>query len=114
MFVTSNAATILWWARPSSIQAAWNDHILRPWLDAFYRNHMSPTIPKIVLVDKAGSFLASDLAESDPSIVFHLVPILGIWLSIARRADDELMQMIVLPAHDDLEHPMKGKERDLA
>src|SRR5713226_7587685 len=114
MFVTSDAAAILWRARACSIQAAWNDHILRPWLDAFYRNHMTPTIPKIVLVDKAGSFLTSDLAESDPTIVFHPIPILWIRLSIACRAGDELMQMIVLPPHDDLEHPMQGKERYLA
>ena len=75
---------------------------------------MSPTIPKIILVDKLSPFLTSDRSEPYTSLVLHLVPIFGVWLSVARSADYELVQMRVLPPHDDLEHLMQGRERCLA
>src|SRR5205823_737107 len=101
-FIAANAATILGRACTRSIQATWNNHILRQWLDMFYSNHMAPAVPKIVFVDKAGPFLRGDPAESDTSITLHLRFIIGIWLSIVRFADNELVKMIVLPPHDDL------------
>ena len=38
------------------------------------------------------------------------VAILWIWLSIVGFADEKLMQVRVLPPHDDLEHLMQAKE----
>jgi len=114
VFIASNATTILGRARACSIQTAWNYHILCPWLNVFYRDHMTPTIPKIIFVDKAGPFLTGNPAESDTPIIPHPVLILWIRLSITRVAGNELMKVIVLPAHDDLEHPVQAKERHLA
>src|SRR5205814_1322646 len=88
-FIVAIAATILGRAGARSIQATWNNHILCQRLDLLYSNHMSPAIPKIVFVDKAGPFLRGDLAESDVSITLHFGFILGIWLSIVGVADDE-------------------------
>ena len=113
MFVAPNATAILWRAGPCSVQTAWNNHILIQGFDVLYRNYVLPTISKIVFVNKAGSFLTSDSAESYTSIVLHRVAILWIWLSIVCLADDELMKMRVLPTHDDLEHLMQAKERYL-
>jgi hypothetical protein len=72
-----------------------------------------PTIPKIILVDKASPFPTSNRAESYTSIILHRVAILWIWLSIICFADDKLMKVRVLPPHDDLEHLMQAKERYL-
>src|SRR2546425_12277393 len=91
--VASNATTILGRTRACSIQTTWNYHIFCQWLDVFYRNHMTPTIPKIIFIDKADPFLTGNPAESDTPIILHPVLILGIRLSIARVADDELMQV---------------------
>src|SRR5947209_4942810 len=113
MFIAPNTTTILRRACACSIQTAWNDHILCQWLDVFYRNHMAPPIPKIIFIDKAGPCLTGNPAQSDTPIIPHLVPILGIGLSVIRGAHDELMKVIVLPSHDDLEHPMQVKERHL-
>src|ERR1051326_7861940 len=114
MSISSNTAAIFGRTGTCTIQAAWNDHILSQGLDIFHGNHVPPTIPKIVFVDKAGPCLRSDLAESYTSFILHRVAILWIWLSIVCFADDKLMKVRVLPPHDDLEHLMQAKERYLA
>jgi len=114
MRITTNAAAILWRTGTCTIQAAWNNYILGQGLDVFYSNHVPPTIPKIIFVDKASPFLTGDCSESYTSIILHPVAILWIWFSIVHGADDELVQMRVFPAHDNLEHLMQGKERYLA
>src|SRR5260370_15268656 len=114
VFIASNATAILGRACACSIQTTWNYHILCPWLNVFYCNHMTPTIPKIIFVDKAGPFLTGNPAELDTPIILHPVLILGIRLSITRVADNELVKVIVLPPHDDLEHPLQANERHLA
>src|SRR6266567_1021155 len=113
MFIATNATAILWRARACSIQTARRKAIRSPRFNLFYRNHMLPTIPKIVFIDKAGPLLTSNLLESNTSIILHSVIILWIWLPIVGITDDELMKMIILPPHNDLEHPVQTKERHL-
>src|SRR6266852_5126069 len=93
MFIAPNATGILWRARACSIQTARRKAIRSPRLHLFYRNHMLPTIPKIVFIDKAGPLLTSNLLESDTPIILHPIFVLWIWLSIACGADNELMEM---------------------
>src|SRR5712692_437769 len=114
MCIAPDTTTILWRTRTSSIQAARNYHLLSQWQNMFYGNHMTPAIPKIVFVNKTGPFLTGDPTKSSTSIILHLVPILWVWLAIACATYDELMKMIVLPPHHDLEHLMQMKERHLA
>ena len=113
MFIATNATAIFRRARACSIQTAWSKAIRSPWLHIFYGYHMLPTISKIVFVDKAGPFLTGDLLKSDTSIILHPVIKLWIWLPIVCVTDVELMKMLVLPPHDDLEHPVQSKERHL-
>src|SRR5438094_5980608 len=113
MCISPNATAIFGRAGPCSIQTAWNNYILIQGFDMLYRNHMPPTISKIVFIDKAGPFLTGNRAESYTSIILHRIAILWIWLSIVCLADDELMKVRVLPPHDDLEHLMQAKERSL-
>src|SRR2546421_2727052 len=114
MFIAPYATAILGRARACSIQTTWSKAIRSPWPDMFYRNHMLPTISKIIFVDKAGPFLTGDTTKSYTSITFHSVIKLWIWFSVVGGAYNELVQMIVLPPHDDLEHPVQAKERHLA
>src|SRR3989440_2524229 len=114
MSISPNTTAIFGRTGTCTIQAAWNNHIVIQRLDVFYRNHVAPTIPKIILVDKASPFLTSNCAESYTPIILHRVAILWIWLSIICFADDKLMKVRVLPPHDDLEHLMQAKERYLA
>src|SRR5258706_16198392 len=113
MSISPNATTIFRRAGACSIQAAWNNHILIQGLDVFYRNLVPSTISKIVFVDEASPFLTSNRAESYTPIILHRIAILWIWLSIVCLAHNELMQVRVLPPHDDLEHLMEAKERYL-
>src|SRR5258708_13671409 len=111
MSISPNTTAIFGRAGTCTIQAAWNNHILIQGLNVFHRNHVLPTIPKIILVDKASPFLTSNRAESYTSIILHRVAILWIWLSIVCFAGDKLMKLRVLPPHDNLEHLMQAKER---
>src|SRR2546429_9687843 len=113
MCISPNATAIFGRTCPRSIQAAWNNNIIGHRLYIFHCNHMVPTIPKIILVDKANLFLTSNRSQSYASIILHRIAILWIWLSIVCLADDELMKVRVLPPHDDLEHLMQTKERYL-
>src|SRR5437588_6782748 len=113
MRITTNPTTILRRAGSCTIQAAWNNNIISHRLYVFHCNYMPPTIPKIILVDKASPFLTSNRSQSYASIILHRIAILWIWLSIVCLADDELMKVRVLPPHDDLEHLMQAKERYL-
>src|SRR5205807_10180090 len=114
MSISPNATAIFGRTGTRSIQAAWNNHILIQGLNVFYCNHVPPTIPKIILVDKASPFLTSNRAESYTSMILHRVAILCIGLSIVCFADDKLMKVRVLPPYDDLAHLMQAKERYLA
>src|SRR6266704_4258259 len=114
MCIAPNAPAILRRAGTRSIQAAWNNYIFGQGLNVFYRNHVPPTIPKIIFVDKLSPFLTGDRSEPYTSLVLHLVPIFGVWLSVARGADYELVQMRVRPPHDYLEHLMQVKDGYLA
>src|SRR5438876_4781633 len=113
MCISPNATAIFGRTCTCSIQAAWNNTIIGHRLDVFHCNHMPPTIPKIILVDKASPFLTSNRSQSYASLILHRIAILWIWLSIVCLADDELMKVRVLPPHDDLEHLMQAKERYL-
>src|SRR5205809_807282 len=113
MCISPNSTAIFRRTCTRPIQAAWNNTIIVHRLYVFHGNHMPPTIPKIILVDKASSFLTSNHSQSDASIIFHHIAILWIWLSIVCFVDDELMKVRVLPPHDDLEHLMQAKERFL-
>src|SRR5260370_16890151 len=113
MSISPNTTAIFGRASTCTIQAAWNNHILNQGLNVFHRNHVLPTIPKIILVDKASPFLTSNRAESYTSIILHRVAILWIWLSIVCFAGDKLMKVRVLPPHYYLEHLMQAKERSL-
>src|SRR6266699_4064351 len=113
MCISPNATAIFGRTCTCSIQAAWNNHIIGYRLYIFHGNLMPPTIPKIILVDKASPFLTSNRSQSYASLILHRFAILWIWLSIVRLAYNELVQMRVLPAHDDLEHLMQSKERYL-
>src|ERR1700694_863406 len=114
MCIAPNATTILRRAGTRSIQAAWNNYILGQRLNVFYCNHVPPPISKIILVDKASPLFTNNRSKPYTSLILHLVTIFGIWLSVARIADYELVQMRVLPPHDDLKHLMQMKERHLA
>src|SRR6266702_7738926 len=113
MCISTNATAIFGRTCTCSIQAAWNNHIIGHRLYIFHCNLMPPTIPKIILVDKASPFLTSNRSQSYASLILHRIAILWIWLSIVRLAYNELVQMRVLPAHDDLEHLMQSQERYL-
>src|SRR6266568_5194095 len=113
MCISPNATAIFGRTCTRSIQAAWNNNIIGHRLYVFHCNHMPPTIPKIILVDKASLFLTNNRSQSYASIILHCIAILWIWLSIVCLADDELMKVRVLPPHDDLEHLMQAKERYL-
>src|SRR5258708_24829698 len=113
VFIAANAAAILGRARPRSIQTARRKAIRSARFDLFYRNHMLPPISKIVFVDKAGTCLTSDTSKSYTSITFHAVVELRIWLSAVRGAYDELVQMLLLPPHDDRDHPVHANDRPL-
>src|SRR6266568_5083053 len=113
MCISPNATAIFRRTCTCTIQAAWNNHIIGHRLYIFHGNHMAPTIPKIILVDKASPFLTSNRSQSYASLILHRLAILWIWLPIVCLADDELMKVRVLPPHDDLEHLVQAKERYL-
>src|SRR5260370_5368378 len=110
MCIAANASAIFGRAGTCSIQATWDNHILVQGANIFYCNHVSPTISKIVFVDKASTYLTSDLLEPYASLILHPVAIFWIWLSIVCFADDDLMQMTVLPPHVNMEHPIQRKD----
>src|SRR5258708_12652266 len=114
MSISPNTTAIFGRAGTCTIQAAWNNHILIQGLNVFHRNHVLPTIPKIILVDKASPFLTSNRAESYTSIILHRVAILWIWLSIVCFAGDKLMKVIVLPPHTDLQHLIQPNNLSLS
>src|SRR5437588_12256578 len=113
MSISPNTTAIFGRTGTGSIQATWNNHKLIQGLKVFHGNHVPPTIPKIILVDKASPFLTSNLAESYTPIILHRVAILWIWLSIVCFADDKLMKVRVFPPYDDPEHLMQAKDRYL-
>jgi hypothetical protein len=63
----------------------------------FDSNEMHPAVTEIILVAKAGSFLAGDVAQADPLVTLHVVVILRVRLPVARLADEKLMEMGVFP-----------------
>src|SRR2546421_1076451 len=113
MSISPNTTAIFGRAGTCTIQAAWNKHRLIQGLNVFHRHRVPPTIPKIILVDKAPPFPTSNRAQTYTSIILHRLAILRIWLSIGGFADAKLMKVRVLPPHDDLQHLMQAKERYL-
>ena len=113
MFIPPNTSAVLVWAGPLAIQAAWNDVILRPGPDIFDGNGMLPAIAKIILVMEAGSFLPDDVSQVNPPITLHVVVILWVRLTVAHCAHKKLVQVGMLPTHDDLQQVMQCGQRDL-
>ena len=61
VFIPSNAPAVLGWAGASSIQAPWNNIMLRPGPEVFDGDEMLPAVAKIILIDEVGSLLAGDV-----------------------------------------------------
>src|SRR5205814_3608535 len=96
-----------------SIQTAWNNVMLRSGPEVFDGNDMLPAVTEIILVCEASSFLASDVPQEDTPVALHVVVILWVRLPVARRADEKLVQVGMLPPHDDLQEVMQGSQHDL-
>lgn len=75
---------------------------------------MPPAIAESILVDKRAAYLGCNTLETGTSDIFHFDFPLVARLGVDRLTDEKLMQMIVLPAHDDLEALMEAIQADLA
>ncbi len=113
VFIPPNTSAVLVGAGPLTIQAAWNDVMLRPGPDIFDGNGMLPAIAKIILVMETSSFLTGDVPQVDPLIALHVVIILRIRLPVAHCADEKLVQVGMLPTHDDLQQMVQCGQCDL-
>jgi len=78
------------------------------WQDRFYRDLMPPAIAKIVLVDKALANWGRDPLETGTAIILDLEFPFVAWLGVDGLANEELVQMIILPAHDHLQTLMQA------
>ena len=74
------------------------------WQDFFYDQLVFPTIPKIVFIAKFGSLAPKRLIQLEAGFIFGSeIPLLIIFrVAIDLSVDREHMQVIILPAHDDL------------
>ena len=64
---------------------------------------MHPAVAEIVLIAEASSFLTGDVAQADSVVTLHIVVIVRVRFPVARRADEKLVQVGMLPPHDDLQ-----------
>src|SRR6266516_4270928 len=113
VFIPPDTPGVLGRAGALTIQGMWNDVLLCPGPEVFDGNEMQPAVPKIILVAEAGSLLPSNVPEADPPVTLHVVFILRVRLPVAHLANEELVEVGMLPTHDDLQEVMQGSKRDL-
>lgn len=113
ILVAPNASAILGRTGASAFDTARNQMKISAGPHLFDGNKMHPAIAEIVLVAKADSFLASDVAQPDPLVTLHVVVIVRVWFPIARLANEKLMEMRVFPPHNDLQEVVQGGKPDL-
>jgi hypothetical protein len=104
LLIAPYTAHILWRASPFARNTKRIAYTLFRWQDFFHDQLVFPTIPKIIFIAKFGSLAPKRLIQLEPGFIFGSeIPILIIFrVAIDLSVDGEHVQVIVLPAHDDL------------
>src|SRR5271157_4762468 len=115
--VARDPAYVLRWTRSCPFEAP-GILDLGLWFQRLFQGDlMLPGVTEVVFVGEPDlpSHLG-DLADQDVLLVLRLhVPVHIVWIlgSVVCAPDDELVQMAILPAHDDLDNEVKLPEREV-